>query len=462
MLRWLGPRVYQGVFLVVMDIALLYVATGLVHKIRLGFWIKQINQPFILISAGVVLGLYLFNAYSFDRRETAHQIALRTFAGVVVSGLIISSFIYVTKSTTVATIFWRGNLPITLTLFALIASLVRYAGARYQRRLAREMRWMVIGDNARLEQIRDEHKQNYGHIEVGLLFPAMGGRLPDRLSISKGTGEVGISLSGATTPVGPVDGIVLATDQVPPEGLLTDLMHARLAGIPVLESAEFYERFFLRVPVMHLRDRWFAFSEGFGLLHHDSQMRIKRVLDVVVAVIGLVLALPVMLLIAALVRLTSAGEVLYSQTRCGQHGEPFVLRKFRTMVQNAERDGARWASPDDPRVTPLGRLLRRTRLDELPQLWNVLKGAMSFVGPRPERPDFVANLEKEIPYYDLRHLVKPGLTGWAQVMYPYGSSVEDAKSKLEYDLYYIKNYSLALDLYIVLRTIRVVLSRSGY
>jgi exopolysaccharide biosynthesis polyprenyl glycosylphosphotransferase len=189
----------------------------------------------------------------------------------------------------------------------------------------------------------------------------------------------------------------------------------------------------------------------------------KRLLDLMAAGIGLVLALPVMGIVAAAVRLSSPGAVLYHQARVGMHGRIFMVHKFRSMRQDAEaKTGPVWASKKgDPRVTPIGRVLRRSRLDELPQLWNVLKGQMSFVGPRPERPEFVNGLIKDIPYYGQRHVVRPGLTGWAQVRYTYGASKEDALEKLQYDLFYIKNLSIALDLYIIFETVKTVILRRG-
>jgi lipopolysaccharide/colanic/teichoic acid biosynthesis glycosyltransferase len=170
---------------------------------------------------------------------------------------------------------------------------------------------------------------------------------------------------------------------------------------------------------------------------------------------------PLMLITAFAVKLDSKGPILYRQTRTGLNSAPFTLQKFRTMDEGAEKSGAQWSTKGDPRITRLGRLLRAARIDELPQLWNVFSGEMSFIGPRPERPNFTAELEAAIPYYDLRHLVKPGITGWAQVLYPYGASLDDAREKLQYDLYYIKNYSVMLDLVVLVRTLRVVLVGRG-
>jgi exopolysaccharide biosynthesis polyprenyl glycosylphosphotransferase len=189
----------------------------------------------------------------------------------------------------------------------------------------------------------------------------------------------------------------------------------------------------------------------------------KRLLDIVMATIGLVLALPIMAIVVLLVRLTSRGPVLYHQRRVGQHGRIFTVHKFRSMCHDAEATtGPVWAAKaGDARVTPIGRFLRRSRLDEVPQLWNVLKGDMSFVGPRPERPEFVGELTRDIPFYGQRHIVRPGLTGWAQVRYTYGATTEDALQKLQYDLFYIKNLSLPLDVFIILATIKTVVLGKG-
>jgi len=232
------------------------------------------------------------------------------------------------------------------------------------------------------------------------------------------------------------------------------------SGVRFHHLASVYEEYTGKIAVENLRPSWLLFSEGFQ--RSRWVLAVKRTFDIVAAAVGLVVALPLLLLIALLVKLTSPGTALYHQERVGQHGRRFVVHKFRSMRQDAEAEtGAVWASVRDPRVTPVGRLLRRARLDELPQLWNVLVGEMSFVGPRPERPAFVEDLTRQIPFYGQRHVVKPGVTGWAQVRYTYGASVEDAMEKLQYDLFYVKNLSIALDLYILLETIKTVLVRRG-
>jgi exopolysaccharide biosynthesis polyprenyl glycosylphosphotransferase len=187
----------------------------------------------------------------------------------------------------------------------------------------------------------------------------------------------------------------------------------------------------------------------------------KRIFDITASCILLALTLPLILIFAVLVKLDSKGPAFFRQTRVGLYGEPFTLIKLRSMRTDAEKDGAKWAEKNDPRITRLGRFIRKVRIDELPQTWSVLKGEMSFVGPRPEVPSFVESLEEVIPFYSERHMVKPGITGWAQINYPYGASVEDSRCKLEYDLYYAKNYTPFLDLVILLQTLRVILWPEG-
>ncbi|HWP99906.1 MAG TPA: TIGR03013 family XrtA/PEP-CTERM system glycosyltransferase [Vicinamibacterales bacterium] len=238
------------------------------------------------------------------------------------------------------------------------------------------------------------------------------------------------------------------------------LLEMKLDGVAFDHLASVYEEYTGKIAVENLRPSWLIFSEGFrkGRLVES----VKRAMDVVVAAIGLVLSLPLMAVIAVAITLTSPGPVLFRQARVGRGGRVFTLYKFRSMREDAEAGtGAVWAREDDERVTPVGRILRRMRLDELPQFWNVLRGDMSLVGPRPERPEFVKELTRRIPFYGQRHTVKPGLTGWAQVRYRYGSSVDDALEKLQYDLFYIKNLSLALDLFILFKTVQIVVLRRG-
>lgn len=241
---------------------------------------------------------------------------------------------------------------------------------------------------------------------------------------------------------------------------LRHLLDAKLGGMQVMDLTSFYERELGLLNIDNLRASWLIFGTGFdqGILRDI----VKRVFDVIVSAVLLVAALPILLLAMAAVALESGLPVIYRQERVGQGGRLFTILKVRTMVRDAEKGGTpRWAAKNDSRITLVGRLLRRTRIDELPQLYNVLRGDMSFVGPRPERPFFVSQLLEDIPFYDIRHSVKPGVTGWSQVRFPYGASAEDALKKLQYDLYYVKNHSLFLDLLILVETMQVVLLGKG-
>lgn len=241
---------------------------------------------------------------------------------------------------------------------------------------------------------------------------------------------------------------------------LRELLECRINGVPIMDLAGFYERVRGEVPIESLKASWLIYGQGFA--QGTTRTLVKRSFDVACSLTLLVLALPVMLVTAIAIRLESRGPILYRQERVGQGGVPFWCVKFRSMRVDAEKDGvARWAQARDPRVTRVGALIRKMRVDELPQLVNVLRGEMSLVGPRPERPAFVAQLKESIRFYDVRHSVKPGLTGWAQVRYSYGASVEDASRKLQFDLYYVKNHSLFLDMLILVETVRVVLFREG-
>lgn len=240
---------------------------------------------------------------------------------------------------------------------------------------------------------------------------------------------------------------------------LSEFLDCKLAGVPSSDALSFCERELGKIDITLLQPSWMLFSDGFKYSKRRSIA--KRIFDLTLASLFFLVLWPFMLLTAIAVRLESPGSVLYFQTRVGLNGKSFRIYKFRSMRQDAEKNGAVWAKKNDARVTRVGAFIRNTRLDELPQLYNVLVGEMSFVGPRPERPEFVVDLAKQIPFYETRHKVKPGLMGWAQLKYPYGASVEDAKNKLQYDLYYTKNHSFLMDMLIMIQTVEIVLLGKG-
>jgi sugar transferase (PEP-CTERM system associated) len=254
--------------------------------------------------------------------------------------------------------------------------------------------------------------------------------------------------------------VVLALEERRNALPLKDLLRIKTAGVHVNDFSSFMERETGRVDLDTLNPSWLIFSDGFSSGRALSSIA-KRAFDIVASGILLLYLSPLIVVFALLVKLDSRGPAFFRQVRVGLYGEPFTLVKLRSMRTDAEAEGARWAERDDPRITRLGKFIRKVRIDELPQLWTVLTGRMSFVGPRPEVPKFVDSLEDQLPYFAERHMVKPGITGWAQINYPYGASTEDARRKLEYDLYYAKNYTPFLDLLILLQTLRVILWPEG-
>lgn len=319
-----------------------------------------------------------------------------------------------------------------------------------------EERVLVVGTGATARmvarQIQSEH--DFGYRVVGFISDQDGGQ-----------GVLNPALIGAAEDIPriveeyEVDRIVVGLADRRGRLPIAELLQAKLSGIRVEDATTMYERLTGKILIDDLKPSWLIFSDGFAVSRLTRFL--KRGIDLGIASLGLVLAAPLTLLTALAVYLDSDGPILYSQERVGEGGRTFTIYKFRSMRLDAERSGARWATDHDDRVTRVGRLIRATRLDEIPQLWNVLRGDMSFVGPRPERPVFVEQLAQEIPFYQQRHAVKPGVTGWAQIKYQYGSSVEDAMEKLRYDLYYIKHASIAFDLSIVFDTVKVILFGKG-
>ncbi|MDR3437883.1 TIGR03013 family XrtA/PEP-CTERM system glycosyltransferase [Telmatospirillum sp.] len=238
-----------------------------------------------------------------------------------------------------------------------------------------------------------------------------------------------------------------------------DLLACKLRGIQVTEYASFWERESGQVDLEEISPSWLLFSDGFSI--GTIRSFLKRTFDITISSIVLILTLPLTIPTAILIKLESRGPLFYRQERVGMKGKPFMVLKFRSMCDDAEKDGPRWAAKNDARVTKVGAFIRKVRIDEIPQVINVLKGDMAFVGPRPERPVFVTALAEKIPYYNERHVAKPGITGWAQINYPYGATEYDAKMKLTYDLYYIKNCSLFLDIIIIMQTVKVLLWNQG-
>lgn len=353
----------------------------------------------------------------------------------------------------------RGAFALGLLIAFIGTALVRLVFARLFKMDAMRRRVLLLGAGSRTSKIERLERDEEGNRKFNLV-----GCLPlvdsdcclDRTRILKDQGSI-LSIAKRHK----IDEIVVGVRERRGGGLPADqLLECKLAGIQVVDLSSFFERETGQIQVESLNPSWMIFSDGFARSHLKDVT--KRTFDVAASSLLLALTFPVMLVTVLLIWLESGGPVFYRQERVGEHGRIFKVLKFRSMRQDAERDGVpQWAKEQDDRATRVGRIIRLLRIDELPQVFNVLKGDMSFVGPRPERPYFVEDLTKKISYYPSRHTVKPGITGWAQIRYPYGATVEDALQKLQYDLYYVKNHTLFLDLIILSQTAQVVLFGKG-
>jgi sugar transferase (PEP-CTERM system associated) len=345
---------------------------------------------------------------------------------------------------------WSSLLGIGILTFALFCWRSAYSWV-VRKPFFRE-RVYVLGTGDRAERLVRGLRQRS---ELGIEVVGWTGNLPGELT-RESVGEHLVSLAKENG----VHRVIVAMPNRRGTLPVDELLALRLAGVKVEEATSWLEKISGRIEVEQLYPSWLIFADGFRF--SGIFRLVRRLLNLSVALMGLVFSLPLLPFIVLAVKLDSSGPVLYRQKRVGRGGEIFYCYKFRTMRQDAEADtGATWASDDDPRITRTGRFLRASRLDEVPQLWCVLRGDMHFVGPRPERPEFVEWLSKEIPYYGVRHVVRPGITGWAQVQYKYGNTREDAREKLQYDLFYIKNASFGLDLLIWFQTIKIVLLGRG-
>ncbi|MBT6200704.1 MAG: exopolysaccharide biosynthesis polyprenyl glycosylphosphotransferase [Bacteroidetes Order II. Incertae sedis bacterium] len=457
--KWLTSAGLRGLALLIHDVIALGVSIMVAYRIRLEYAPPTIVEWHVLgVVISIITVLYLSNSYHVVRGDSSARLALRAFIAVGLAGVVIAAVAYIAEPARSVTFFWQGNLSLSLFIFAAWSSLVRYLLSMAYQRWSTTRCWLVIVDHehsAELERIRaasDGIRIETIDLE-DLAKPAT------RLNQVKG--KIVIQTGERIWHQDEAEGLVVDSTRRLHAELIRDLIMVRLAGVHVLNYAEFFEEHFSLIPILDAQGLWPIFSEGFALQPGRVNWRIKRALDFTFATLVFIAVSPIVVLLMVLVWITSPGPALFVQERIGLAGKKFKLFKLRTMIVHAPDVGQRWTAKQDERITPIGRVLRRYRLDEFPQLINVIRGEMSLVGPRPEQPDIVSELEAEIPFYDVRHIVKPGISGWAQVNYPYGSSVSDARRKLEYDLYYMKHYSLFLDLYVVVRTLRVVVSSGG-
>jgi sugar transferase (PEP-CTERM system associated) len=408
-----------------------------------------------LLAFAVTLQLAMVGvgSYAVESLQSLRFAAARLIVAVTLGALMLALIFFLAPLIT----FWRSNLLYAM-LFAISGLIaVRLLLGRSLGSEAFKRRVLVLGAGpraARLEALAAREGAGFriaGYVAMND-GPAAVAHAVNRSAIA--------NLANHVVRLGASE-VVLAIEERRNALPLNDLLRVKTTGVHVTDLSSFLERETGRVDLDSLNPSWLIFSDGFSAGRRLSGAA-KRAFDIVVSAAILILAGPMILLVALLVKLESRGPAFFQQRRVGLYGVPFEIPKLRSMRQDAEVGGvAVWAQVDDPRITRIGAVIRKLRIDELPQAWSVLKGEMSFVGPRPERPQFVADLEARLPYYAERHMVKPGITGWAQINFPYGASVEDARQKLEYDLYYAKNYSPFLDLLILLQTMRVVLWPEG-
>jgi sugar transferase (PEP-CTERM system associated) len=417
------------------------------------FWSFQAAAVTVII----VVSFYYSDLYAIDQTLSNRELLLRLMSAIGCACILIAAISYPIPQ------FGKTLYAGQMAVMVLSLCAWRVGFMRVIERAQIHARVLVIGVQAIGKLVAEELLKQK---KLGMEVVAFVGEAAGQVNLSYGN-PIRVSLPVYPPSLlmklfeqGSVNRILLAGVEGYSETLGNELVTLRARGIAIEDCHSFYERLVSKIAIADLSPEWIVRCKGF---RRDRLIIFtKRVLDLVVSAIGLLVSAPICMLTAMAIKLDSAGPILYRQERLGQNEEPFTIYKFRSMLEGAEADaGPVWAVEDDPRITRVGNIIRKLRIDEIPQMINVLKGQMSLVGPRPERPFFVQTLSKKIPYYSLRHSIKPGITGWAQICYSYGDSEEDAIEKLQYDLYYIKNMSVLFDLQIIFESLKVILLGRG-
>ena len=416
---------------------------------RNGFYKAALATVFCLTS------FYLFDLYDFFVMRDRRELVLRLLQALGLAWVALALMFYALPQVMIGRGVTLISLP--LALFFMVAWRLSIHWILGHPDLGERI--LIVGSGPFAVEIAKEtlQRKDAGFRVVGFVDndPALVGKSLINPKVIGLTSELASLVKREN-----IDRLVVAIGDRRGQFPTQELLRLSLSGdVTIEESAAFYERLTGRVLLDMIRPSWLIFSSRGRRARINELMR--TAMHRALALIGAFLSLPIVVMTAILIKLESRGPILYKQERVGKNGRPFKVMKFRSMRVDAEKDGPVWAKSDDQRMTRVGRVIRKIRVDEIPQFWNILRGEMNFVGPRPERPHFVAQLAAEIPYYEQRHLIAPGLTGWAQINYPYGASIEDAKQKLQYDLYYMKNHSLALDATIMFETIKTILFGKG-
>jgi len=420
--------------------------------------IDHLSSPaFLGMIAITLFAFYILDNYKIENKVDFVHTGGRVFFATLVSSIFIIILVYLLGyKRYMGDWFGRGILPMTMFVFTLMASFTRISIDKIFISYHTNSNWLILDNIGKTQTFYQDFISIFGKTNLVILT--------DQINTSSDTSnlptidylyniEKWINKKWAA--------IIVCNKAKIDSKIIKTLMQKRLQGVKVYDLVDFYENVWFKVPIDYLEDGWFATSSGFTLIHNNVNLKIKRIFDIVFAILLLIFTFPLIVLTYLLIKIFDKGPAIYKQKRTGEKETIFTIYKFRTMNIDAEIYGHKWTDLKDSRITFIGKLLRITRIDELPQCLNVLKGEMSFIGPRPERPEFNEELEKDIPYYSLRTLIKPGITGWAQILYPYGASKQDALEKLKYDLYYIKNYSLLMDFMILLKTARIIFFGKG-
>ncbi|MEK9170491.1 MAG: exopolysaccharide biosynthesis polyprenyl glycosylphosphotransferase [Patescibacteria group bacterium] len=438
----------KQIFLIAGDVITLYISLILALWIRYGnlFYFQLINyhlQPFTIIFFLWIIIFYIAGLYDLKSLKNDLEFETRFWYTLGINVILAVLFFYLIPFFVITP---KTNLVIFLLIFGGLNYIWRQLCNFILGKMGAVNRLLIVGSNKTAEEIIEKIKNN----------PQLGYEVKHWMK--EGLLDKDFSHLAQIIIANNINTVVI------PAHLKKDLKSAKLIyktlmfGVEVVDLAKLYESTFQKIPLAELEEVWFL--ENLAKKHKIYEL-INEPLEIIFALILGILLLPLLIIIAILIKLTSPGSAFFSQKRVGKNGTEFIIYKFRTMRIDAEKDGPQWANyQNDDRATWLGKILRRSHLDELPQLYNIIKGELSFVGPRPERPEFVTKLQKELPYYDLRHLAKPGITGWAQINFRYAASATDAYQKLQYDIYYIKNNSPLLDFLIILKTLKFLISNN--
>lgn len=446
-IRYLISRFSQAqkaLFMMLLDALTFVLAFYIVKRLLIA------DTSFEFFGAGIFwasLLVILSTQYIFGVYDFSENMMVKTLLGRVMRALVLSfigvGFLTFVFAENIFGSLGEGFVIGTLVNYFILSSPGRILFDRLDQKYRNNRRWLFLVPEKNKATIQKDLADNYFKGHVTFLSENELDKMTEHLNFAWTSIILGLEESDLDSK------------------LAQELMQRRLQGQTVLNICDFYEKYWRKVPVDFLKRSWFVLTDGFILIENPIGLRFKRLMDFGCALILFSVTWPFMVLAAIAIKLDSPGPALFSQERVGKNGRRFKIYKFRSMVTDAEKNGAQWATRNDARVTRVGQFIRVTRIDELPQLFNILTGEMSFVGPRPEREEFNEKIEQVVPFYNVRHLVRPGITGWAQILFPYGASIEDAKQKLQYEIYYIKNYSIMMDIEVVLKTISVVLLGKG-